>query len=300
MSDGSWLLASGLAVALVMQPAFHSRTDLVAMNVTVVDEHGNVVRGLTQDAFAVTEDLQPQPIVQFAADAVPLSLVIAVDASSSMAGARITFAREAVLQFLDRLGPDDELYVFGFNFQVFNITRGSKNRDEVARAMAAVHPNGGTALYDAIPAGIQALQRAKHRRRALVVITDGNDAVPTRRGADERAVTERRESIALDAVRRSEALVYTVGVDPPSAGQRINAAALERLTAPTGGALRLAVTDEGILTAAGQIGDELRQQYMIGFAPAHAADGKFHRVQVSVPGCARCRVRSRAGYIAEK
>jgi Ca-activated chloride channel family protein len=300
MADGAWWMAVGLAAALAMQPAFHSRTDLVAMNVTVVDGRGNFVRGLTQDAFTVTEDLQLQPIAQFAAETVPLSLVIAVDASNSMAGARIRYAREAVLRFLDRIGADDEFYVFGFNYQVFNITRGTKDRDEVALAMAAVHPNGGTALYDAVPAGILALQHAKHRRRALVLITDGNDWVSMPKGANEPAVTAGRESFAVDAVRRSEALVYAVGVDPRHAGQRVNAAALERLAIPAGGTVRLAATDAGILTAAEQIGDELRLQYVIGFAPAHPGDGRFHRVQVSVPGCPACRVRTRAGYIGQK
>jgi VWFA-related protein len=169
----------------------------------------------------------------------------------------------------------------------------------VARALADVHPNGGTALYDAVPAGVGALQRARNQRRAFVIISDGNDAVPMRRRSEERATTA-RESLAADAVRRSEAVVYAIGVDPPGAGQRLNAGALERLTVPTGGATRLVATDADILTAADQIGNELRQQYVIGFPPTHPGDGKFHRVQVSVPGCATCRVRARAGYIADK
>lgn len=294
----------GLFVALLAAqtapPAFRVRTDLVAMNVTVVDERGEVVRGLARDAFAVSEDGRSRPVEQFAAESVPLSLVIALDASSSMAGARFEYARQAVMRFLDRSGADDEFYVFGFGFQVFNITRGTKDRDEVARALADVHPYGSTALYDAVPAGVRALQRGKHQRRALVVISDGNDAVATPPRPRESIVTERRESFALDAVRRSEALVYAIGVDPPHATQKLNVGALERLTVPSGGATRIVATDAGILDAAERIGDELRYQYVIGFAPAHPRDGKFHRVRVSVPACATCRVRTRAGYIADR
>ena len=77
-------------------------------------------------------------------------------------------------------------------------------------------------------------------------------------------------------------------------------AALDRLTAPTGGETRMVTTDAGIVTAAEQIGDELRQQYVIGFAPAHADDGTFHQVRVTVSGCEKCRVRARAGFIADE
>jgi Ca-activated chloride channel family protein len=287
-----------LAFSQAGPPAFRVRTDLVAMTVTVVDDQDNVVTGLGAASFAVAEDGRPQPIEQFAAESVPLSLVIAVDASASMAGARFDYARQAVMQFLDRIGPDDEFYVFGFNFHVFNIVRGTKDRDLVAQALTGVHPNGGTALYDAVPAGVRALQWARNQRRALVIISDGNDAVPNRRG-EERATTS-RESLAVDAVRHSDAVVYAIGVDPPGAEQRLNAGALKRLTVPTGGATRLVATDASILTAADQISNELRHQYVIGFPPAHPGDGKFHRVQVSLSGCATCRVRTRAGYIADK
>ena len=65
-------------------PAFRSQTDLVALAVTVVDGGGRPVQGLGKDAFSLTEDDRPQPIVQFTGDSVPLSLAIALDASTSM------------------------------------------------------------------------------------------------------------------------------------------------------------------------------------------------------------------------
>ena len=289
-----------LAAGQIGQPAFRSRTDLVALNVTVTDEQSQVVRGLTRDAFAVTEEDAPRPIEQFAAASVPLSLVVAIDASESMRGARLEFARQAVLRFLERLGPDDELDVFGFNDRPFNITKGSKDPQTIARALARVRPGGWTALYNAVAAGVEALQRAKHRRRALVVISDGNDEMADR--YDDGRASPAREAVAAARVNHSEAMIFAIGVDPPDrfAARPLNIGALTRLTDPSGGATRVVVSADRVTYEAERIGDELREQYVIGFAPAHPGDGKFHRVQVTVSGCDKCRVRARSGYIADK
>jgi hypothetical protein len=99
-------------------------------------------------------------------------------------------------------------------------------------------------------------------------------------------------------VRRSEALLYAVAMNVTSPeGQDVSA--LERLTAPTGGATVAAATDEAAVRAAERIGDELRVQYVLGFVPDHH-DGKFHRVDVTLKGCDGCRARVRAGFIAAK
>jgi Ca-activated chloride channel family protein len=300
MTKGSWLIAAALAAGQISQPAFRTRADLVAMNVTVVDAQGGVVRGLTQDAFTISEDGQPRSIAQFTAESAPLSLVVAVDASSSMQGRRFAFARETVLKLLDRLGPDDELFVFGFNQRLFNIVRGTRDRDAIARALADVHPNGLTALYDAVSAGVQALRVATHRRQALIVISDGNDHMvdPYR---DDRRPVAAREASAIEIARRSEAVIYAIGVNSgPGSSERLDVAALGRLTMPTGGSATIVTSDDGVIGAAEQIGENLRHQYVIGFAPAHPGDGKFHRVQVTVSTCEKCRTRARSGFIAEK
>jgi hypothetical protein len=107
---------------------------------------------------------------------------------------------------------------------------------------------------------------------------------------------------ALARVRRDEALVYAIGVDAPDGRNplRVDVAALRQLTDQSGGATLVVRPDEAVLGAAEWIGDELRQQYVIGFAPARPGDGKFHKVNVTVTGYPKCRVRARAGFIAEK
>jgi hypothetical protein len=105
-----------LAAAASQAPAFPSRTDLVALTVTVLDDKGMPVPRLAQAAFTVTEDGTAQPIAHFASGEMPISLVVALDCSGSMQGARFDVAREAVSGFLDRLEPDDE---FSLEFENF-------------------------------------------------------------------------------------------------------------------------------------------------------------------------------------
>lgn len=304
MAPRALLLAAAVILAQGQARPFRSGAELVRLTVTVTDRDGKVVRALPSDAFAITEDDIGRPIVQFAAETVPVTLVVALDFSTSMQGRRIASARAAVLALLDRLGPDDEFVVIGFNDRVFNVTDGTKDRAAVIRALAAAHPGGPTALYDAVNVGVRLLDRAAHNRKALMLISDGRDAVPSslppgqQRPGDDGGLTEVREAAALGIVRRSELLLYAIAMNVTSPeGQ--NVPALERLTAPTGGATVPVTTDEAAVGAAERIGDELRVQYVLGFVPDHH-DGKFHRVDVTLKGCDGCRARARAGFIADK
>jgi Ca-activated chloride channel family protein len=287
---------------MLQNPAFRARTDLVAMNVTVTDDKGAVVRGLPQHAFAVTEDRKAQPIVQFASGPVPLALAIALDASNSMAGRRFEYARGAATRFLDRLGREDEVVVYGFNDRPFILKQWSDGNGAGDMPLNCVVPAGYTALYDTVATALNALQQSRLRRQALVLVTDGQDERlsddPLYDGDSSPAI--RRALSALSRVKRAETLVYAIGVDAADPRQRADEAALRQLTDPTGGTTIIVRSDEAVLGAAERIGDELRHQYVIGFAPAHAGDGRFHKVRVTVTGCPKCRVRARAGFIADK
>jgi VWFA-related protein len=294
-----WAIAL-LAAGQLSQPAFRSQTELVALNITVTDNNGSVVRGLPQQVFTVSEDGKPQPIVQFASDPVPLTLAVALDASGSMVGRRFEYAREAVTKLLERLGSEDEIVVFGFNDTPFVLKQWSDSRTAGDMPLNCVAPYGDTALYDTVVVGLDALHHSHYRRQALVLVTDGKDE----RASDNMQMwmVQRRALQALERVRRDEALVYAIGVDAPDVRnhQRVDAAALRQLTDQSGGATIIVRSDEAVLDAAERIGDELRQQYVIGFAPAHPGDGKFHKVKITVTGCPKCQVRARAGFIADK
>jgi hypothetical protein len=75
--------------------------------------------------------------------------------------------------------------------------------------------------------------------------------------------------------------------------------ALRQLTDPSAAFTEVVRADADAVSVAERIAGELRQQYLLWFAPAHPDDGKFHRVRVTVTGCA-CRIRARAGFVADK
>ncbi len=312
-------LSAGLVAALiaVQPPAFRTRTDLVALAVTVVDANQRPMLGLSKDAFSLTEDDRPQPIVQFTGDPVPLSLAIALDASTSMKGRRFEYARDAVWRLLDHLAPEDEVCVYGFNDRPFVIAPWTSDVHMVQRSLLEVSPDGNTALYATVSSALGALATSHHRRQAMVVISDGNDREssdnpmyrgPARTspldvapGPDPLSPARRRLLALLDRVRRSEALIYSIGIDVPNRDGHdpLDQAALRQLTDPTGAFTEVVHADADAVAAAERIATELRNQYLIGFVPAQPDDGKFHRVQVTVTGCA-CHVRARAGFVAEK
>lgn len=183
--------------------SFHTSVDLVNITATVTDENGHFVQGLRQGDFVVYEDGKPQPVEQFEAERVPVSLGIALDTSGSMFGDRIVAAEAALNRFLfDLLGPNDEVFLYRFDSKPELVQRWTTDRTAVSRALGSVHPSGGTALYDAVAAAIPLAQAGSRKKKALVILSDGNDT-SSRLGLEP----------LHEIIRESEVLVYAVGID---------------------------------------------------------------------------------------
>ncbi len=182
---------------------FESRVDLVSIAATVVDRNGRFVAGLRKDDFVVYEDGAPQPITLFSNERVPVSLGLAIDTSGSMAGRKIDAARSALERFLGQLlDPADEIFLFRFDDEPELIQGWTTDRAELRRALGRLSPRGGTALYDTVARAVPLAQTGRHRKQALVVISDGNDT------ASSTAVPDLKQLI-----RETEVLVYAVGID---------------------------------------------------------------------------------------
>jgi VWFA-related protein len=182
---------------------FKSGVELINVTATVVDANGRFVPGLRQEDFLVYEDDQPQTVTHFSADRVPVSLGIALDTSQSMSGEKIQAAKSALDRFLsDLFGPQDEFFLYRFSDEPVLLQNWTSDRGALSRALNRVVPTGRTAMFDTIADAVPLAQTGKNRKKALVVISDGNDTTST---------TTIREVKQL--IHESEALVYAVGID---------------------------------------------------------------------------------------
>ncbi|RPJ54230.1 MAG: VWA domain-containing protein, partial [Acidobacteria bacterium] len=185
------------------RPVFKSGVDLVHVTATVTDNRGHFVRGLQREDFRVTEDGQPQTILQFSADRAPVSLGIALDTSSSMAGAKIREAKEALRRVIEELlERDDEVFLYTFSDTPVLRQSWTTDREALRRALEAAPPDGRTALYDTVDEALALMESGKYRKKVLLVVSDGNDT------ASFTPVTKLRARIS-----ESETLVYAIGID---------------------------------------------------------------------------------------
>lgn len=314
---------------------FKSGVELINVTATVTDRSGRFVPGLQQSDFAIYEDDQPVEITHFSAERVPVSLGIVLDTSGSMAGEKMSAARGAIERFLlDLLGVDDEVFLYAFSSRVDLVHEWTTDRDRVAASLRRVQASGGTAMYDAVVEAVPMAQGGQNRKKAVVVISDGND---TNSRADVRDVRQ--------IVRETEVLVYAVGIDghgettfssprtqppilrpptpipfpipggrgqprnpwpvprqPPTMGRtqaddRVNVAALREMTDDSGGRTEIVREARDLNPATSSIADELSKQYYIGYPSPGHRDGKWHTIRVE-PRNASLRVRARRGYVA--
>ena len=185
------------------QEPFRSGVELVNVTVTVTDGSGRFVSGLQQSDFVVYEDDQQVEITHFTAERVPVSLGIVLDTSGSMAGRKMDAARAAVRRLLvDLLGPQDEFFLYRFDNTPHLVEGWTHDRSRMSSALQRMHPEGGTALYDAVAKALPLLKSGRHRKKALLVISDGIDT-----SSDTRLQTLKQ------LIRESEALVYAIGID---------------------------------------------------------------------------------------
>jgi len=183
--------------------SFRSSVNLINVTATVTDAQGHFVSGLTANDFELYEDGKLQPIAQFESERVPVSLGIALDTSGSMNGERIAAAQSAVNRFLyDLLGEQDEVFLYRFETRPQLVRGWTDDRRGVGKALGSISVGGGTAMYDTVAEAIPLFQSATRRKKALVVISDGND---TSSHTDVNVVRQQ--------IRQTEVLVYAIGID---------------------------------------------------------------------------------------
>src|SRR5215831_8787339 len=182
---------------------FRSGVELVNVTATVSDADGRFVPNLTQDDFVVYEDETRVDVTHFSAERVPVSLGIALDTSGSMAGERIEAARASIRRFVyELLDRNDELFLYRFSNYPVLVQGWTRDRRDLLEPLDRLQPNGATAMFDCVARAIPLAQQGQNLKKALVVISDGNDT------SSRIEIRDLKEQI-----RQSEVLVYAVGID---------------------------------------------------------------------------------------
>jgi Ca-activated chloride channel homolog len=279
------LMAAGLA----LQPAFSSTTRLVVVPAVVTDAGNRPVAGLGPENFRILDEGRAQRIVMFSREDAPISLGLLVDHSLSMRSKR-NAVEAAVSTFAAGVRPNDELFLFHFNDRVattlFDGRPFTSKAEELTADWSRTLPAGGTALYDAVIEGLTRLGGADRPKRALIVVTDGEDNASRHGPAD---------TVAL--ARRSNAVIYAIGIAGGDETRRVSNV-LAPICAASGGGVHFTVDPLRVAELLDIIGRELRAQYVMAFDPGDTPRRGEHRLEVRVeaPGRGRLHVRSRSVY----
>jgi Ca-activated chloride channel family protein len=270
---------------------------LVNVFVTVTDEHGAPIGGLTKENFVLKEDDQEQKIAVFDKEsALPLSIALTIDTSLSTRH-DLPLEQASAKRFAHAiLRPVDALSVYGFSQSLHESTHGyTADLKRIDEGIDHIRLGESTALYDAIFVISRALDHRKGRK-VIVLITDGEDV-------DSKI--DYKE--ALRAAEEAEALIYSIIIVPieASAGREIGGEhALIQLSEDTGGKYYYATSASQLDDAFHKISDELRTQYLLAYYPSQRTSfSEFRRIGVKVTGApeaAAYRVRHRAGYYTVK
>jgi Ca-activated chloride channel homolog len=273
------------------------RVDVRLVNVfaTITDVNGHYVDGLNSDDFVLQEDGVSQEIAHFSHELdVPVSVGIVLDTSGSMRN-KLRTAVTAVDRFVRTIHPNDDIFLMTFASSLELRQDFTDDRDKLSRALRRTNASGSTLLYDALRAGLIKVKSGKHPKRAILLITDGQDT------GSEATLDE-----ILNEIGESELLVYTLGISPASSADStrdsVDVNVLQNLASNSGG--RAFMLSDVLVGTFGReidkvltmVATELRSQYTLGFYATHADDGKFHSLRIKTrPGLV---ARSRPGYIA--
>ncbi|HEV7700221.1 MAG TPA: VWA domain-containing protein, partial [Pyrinomonadaceae bacterium] len=203
------------------------KTDLVTLTLTVTDQYNRYVSGLAKNAFTITDNGQDQDITFFSDSDAPISVGIIFDISGSMSGEKIGKARKALERFISTSHPSDEYFLIAFNNRAQLLLDRTRDGEAVLRKLTLVQPKNNTALYDAVYLGVERVTRGSHQKRALLIISDGQDNSSRYNFGEVRRL-----------IKESDVTTYAVGIlDKGDVGQlgMQGQAFLDELTSVTGG-----------------------------------------------------------------
>ena len=218
--------AAGTRVQGNSGPKILLESNLVNVLVTVTDSYGKVVTGLKSDNFQVYDDKVGQKIAEFSNEDAPISIGIVYDVSGSMRG-RINRSISALTRFFETSHRDDDVFLMAFNSRPILVQDFTTSPESVLSHLTLVDASQSTALFDAVYVAVEKIKQGRHARKALLVISDGQDN-HSRYGYRE----------LRDQLKEADVLIYAIGVTEPFTDMPADygRGVLEAIAEMTGGA----------------------------------------------------------------
>ncbi|HSR53013.1 MAG TPA: VWA domain-containing protein [Acidobacteriota bacterium] len=271
-------------------PIIKARNDMVVVRATVTDALNRNVIGLEKEFFRVFEDKVEQDIVHFSNTKSPVSVGFVLDLSGSM-GDNIMSARNSIIRFLEQGDPTDEYFLVTFNDRTAVAQDFTPRGENIRGQIAFSGTSGRTALFDAIYLGLEKLEEGRHEKKALIVITDGEDNSSRYTSGEIQ-----------DLARESNSQIYIIGERGDIGYGRSIIANLVRIT---GGRSFFPDSFKQLDYYCDLIHTELRHQYVVGYNPTSAQSGEDNwrtiRVKLDAPdGWPKLSIRHRMGYVPRR
>ena len=293
------LLACSVAVAQLRQtakgpetvPGIQVDVDLTLVNATVSDGSNATISGLESKHFQVWEDKVEQKIEYFSSEERPVSIGVIFDVSGSMQE-KIAAARRAVAAFLEASNSQDEFFLVQFNDHAELAEPFTRDISKLQTQLIFNRTKGMTAIYDAVYLGLETLKESGNAKKALLLVTDGEDNY-----------SRYRESDIKQLVQERDVQIFAIGIAPDIHGGGLSGRLIiQELSDISGGKAFFPTSVYDLKDICEKIASELKNQYVLGYRSTNQArDGKFRKIRLKVTppaGTPHVVVHARSGYYA--
>ena len=285
-------------------------TDLVQLHVRVIDRNNKPINDVPQNAFHVFEDGVLQPIENFSREEVPISYGLAVDTSGSLRS-QLQSVIDAGKTIINSNKSGDETFLVRFisSDKIETVQDFTANKDLLMDGLDSFYVEGGqTAIIDAVYLSAEHVSEYKRgddsdrRRRALIVITDGEDRNSFYK-QEQLFARLREEDVQIFVIGFVNELDKDAGLIRKSPREKA-VALINRLASETGGRAFFPESIADLPQIANEIIRDLRTQYVIAYNPTNKTqDGSYRAIKVSVdqPSSGDKRIAlTRPGRLARK
>jgi Ca-activated chloride channel homolog len=288
LRTGKVLIALFVAGSILAGHAQTLKVDvpIVLVNTTVSDVKDHLVAGLERQNFRIWEDNVEQNVEYFSLEDTPVSVGLVLDTTGSMFD-KLSAAREAATAFLKTSNPRDEYFLVEFSDQPKLVQDFTTDISQLQKQVFSTSASGLTPLFDAVHLGLETITGGKNTKKALLVITDGEDNHSRNTFADVREFT-----------KHQEAQIYAIGFVSSLIGQHT----IKDLVETTGGRAFFPSSVNQLEDICTRIAVELKNQYLLGYRSTNESNnGQWRQIRVEVTppkGLPQLAVRARTGYYA--